>query len=38
MEHAPALGMYVLRRVGPRRAQALKAGGSGYDVGGLLRE
>jgi hypothetical protein len=38
MEHAPGLGMYVLRRIGPKRAQALKAGGSGYDVGGLLRK
>lgn len=38
MQYAPGLGMHVLRRIGPKRAQALKAGGTGYDVGGMLRK
>ena len=37
MQYAPWLGMLVLKRVGAARAQALRAGGSGYDVGGLLK-
>ena len=28
----PALGLWIMKRVGPVRAAQLKAGGSGYDM------
>ncbi|EFN55180.1 hypothetical protein CHLNCDRAFT_134329 [Chlorella variabilis] len=37
MQYAPWLGMKVLKRVGPARARALRAGKSGYDMS-LLQE
>lgn len=37
MQYAPGVGMAILRRVGPKRARALSAGGSGYDVAAFLR-
>ncbi len=36
-QHLPELAARVLHRVGPRRVADMKAGGSGYDVGGLMR-
>lgn len=37
MQWAPGLGMRVLKKIGPTRAATMKAGGSGYDVGDMLR-
>jgi dehydrogenase/reductase SDR family protein 7 len=37
MQYAPSLGMAVLKRVGPARAQALKEGRSGYDTAALIK-
>ena len=37
MQGAPGLGTLILKRIGPKRARAMKAGGSGYDVSGMLR-
>lgn len=37
LQYAPWLGMKVLKRVGPARARALRAGKSGYDMS-LLQE
>jgi hypothetical protein len=37
MRYFPALATKILHKVGPRRVAAMKAGGSGYDVGELLR-
>eukprot|EP00199_Chlamydomonas_sp_CCMP681_P002667 CAMPEP_0119109782 /NCGR_PEP_ID=MMETSP1180-20130426/23323_1 /TAXON_ID=3052 ORGANISM="Chlamydomonas cf sp, Strain CCMP681" /NCGR_SAMPLE_ID=MMETSP1180 /ASSEMBLY_ACC=CAM_ASM_000741 /LENGTH=342 /DNA_ID=CAMNT_0007095743 /DNA_START=116 /DNA_END=1144 /DNA_ORIENTATION=+ len=34
----PRLGAFLLKKVGPSRARALKEGRSGYDVRGLTRE
>ena len=31
MQYLPALGMLMLKKIGPKRTQALKAGRSGYD-------
>ncbi len=36
-QHLPGVATKILHRVGPRRVAAMKAGGSGYDVGGLMR-
>ena len=37
MQGTPGLGTLILKRIGPKRARAMKAGGSGYDVSGMLR-
>ncbi|KAI7846257.1 hypothetical protein COHA_000237 [Chlorella ohadii] len=37
MQYTPSLGMAVLKRVGPARAQALKEGRSGYDTAALIK-
>jgi hypothetical protein len=36
MQYCPALGLAVLKRVGPLRAAQLKGGGSGYDLRAML--
>lgn len=36
-QYVPQLAMAVLKQVGPSRARARQLGGSGYDVGGLLK-
>lgn len=37
MQYAPALGMLVMKHVGPRRARALVSGRSGYDMAAFMR-
>ena len=37
LQYTPILGMAVLKRVGPARAQALKEGRSGYDTAALIK-
>lgn len=37
LQYTPSLGMAVLKRVGPARAQALKEGRSGYDTAALIK-
>ena len=32
VQYMPSLAKLVLMKIGPRRAQALKGGGSGYDL------
>lgn len=37
LQYTPSLGMAVLKRVGPARAQALKEGRSGYDTTAIIK-
>jgi hypothetical protein len=37
MQYVPALGMKVLKRVGPSRAKAISSGESGYDFQKLVK-
>ena len=37
LQYTPTLGMAVLKRVGPARAQALKEGRSGYDTAAIIK-
>lgn len=38
MQYAPWLGMLALKKVGPARARALRAGKSGYDLSALMQD
>lgn len=38
LQYAPWLGMLALKKVGPARARALRAGKSGYDLSALMQD